>query len=294
MNRKKIAAILLATAAVLPSVVACTSVPAGSQGVLVDSVGDPKVSGCQGPETMEFHPFSDVNTYPSRQISWEATGEKDSEAKPTRVTSNAKEPAELDVPYIITFDMAGGCDQLKEFYREFGTKYSDWNGLLRYVVGQPAENVVVTTAQRYTWREIWNDDVVRAEFQKALADALPEVSKARTNGKVYFVNFQVMVMKPTLVSEQLRNYIAADQENQANAKAIEAKGVAEANAQKAAAEARTKQAEAEVAQARAEAEKKRAEIAGYPDVESYLRAQCIEKSPCTPWPSPIIAGAPAR
>lgn len=293
MNRKRFAALAIAVAAILPSAVACTSVPAGSQGVLVDTVGDPKVSGCQGPETLEFHPAADVKTYPSRQISWEATGEKDSEAKPTRVTSNAKEPAELDVPYVITFDMAANCDQLKEFYREFGTKYSDWNGLIRYVVGQPAENVVVTTAQKYTWREIWNDDKVRLEFQNALAAALPGVSKARTNGKEYFVNFQVMVMKPTLISEKLRESINAEQESQAKAKAIESQGVAEANAQKAAAEARTKQAEAEVAQARAEAEKQRAEIAGYPDVESYLKAKSIERG-LTIYPSPVIAGAPAR
>ena len=195
------------------------------------------------------------------------------------------------MPYIITFDLAANCDQLKEFYREFGTKYPDWNNLLRYVVGQPAENVVVSTAQQFTWRQIWNDDVIRAKFQQALTEALPKASQARTNGKTYFSNFQVTVMKPTLVSDQLRNAIAAEQEGQANAKAIEAKGVAEANAQKAAAEARTAQAEAEVKQAQAEAEKRRAEIAGYPDVDSYLRAQAIEKG-ITPWPSPIIAGSP--
>lgn len=279
----------VAAAFVLPGAVACTTVPAGQTGVLVDSLGSPTVSGCQGPETMEWHPASDVHTYPSRQISWDATGAKDSETHPTRVTSNAKEPAELDVPYVITFDLAANCDQMKEFYREFGTKFGNWDDLLRYVVGQPAENVVVSSAQGFTWREIWNDEQVRIEFQKALAKALPEASKARTNGKAYFTNFQVTVMKPTLISESLRNSIASEQEGQAKAKAIEATGIAEANANKAAADARAAQAKAEAAQAEAEAAKQRATIAGYPDVETYLKAKAIERG-ITPYPSPIIAG----
>ncbi len=48
----------------------------------------------------------------------------------------------------VTFDLTSDCDKLKEFHREFGTKYSGWlnsdgtvsegwKSLLRYVVGQP-------------------------------------------------------------------------------------------------------------------------------------------------------------
>ncbi|ASR86031.1 hypothetical protein SEQ_HALENA_48 [Mycobacterium phage Halena] len=292
MNRKKLATFALAAAVVAP-VVACTTVGPGETAVMVDSFGAPTVSGCQGPETFEFTPMSDAVKYPSRQISWDATGAEGAEAPPTRVTSNAAEPAELDVPYVITFDLTADCDELIEFHREFGTKYPDWHSLLRYVVGQPAENTVVSIAQKYTWAEIWNDDAKRVEFQKALTDTLPKATAARTNGKEFFKNFQVTVMKPVLLNDGLKNAIDIKQQAIAQAEADKARKVADAEAAEAAAKAREAQARAEKATAEAEAAKKREELSGYPNFDDYLREKAVEKG-ITPWPAPIIAGAPAR
>jgi hypothetical protein len=85
-----------------------------------------------------------------------------------------------------------------------------WVNLLRYVVAQPAEQVLISVAQKYPWREIWNDEKVRIEFQNALRDALPGASKARTDGREFFTNFQVTVMKPDPVDDGLKEAIIAE------------------------------------------------------------------------------------
>ncbi len=297
MNRKRIGQVAAAVVAVVVGGVilsSCsTQVGPGQTAVKVDDYlvipADPKVDGCIEPENSAFNPPGGFKAYryPSRQISWDATGSPDSEAPPTIVVSNASAPAELQVPVVITFDLTTNCDMLMDFHRDFGTKYqgwldddglvtTGWVNLLRYVIGQPAEQVLISVAQKYTWREIWNDEKVRIEFQNALRDALPGASKARTDGREFFTNFQVTVMKPDPVDEGLKEAIIAEQKAIADARAAEAKGVADANAARAKAEAEKTAAQAQTELARQQALQKQAEIAGYPSADDYLRAKAIE------------------
>ncbi|ASR86977.1 hypothetical protein SEA_NICHOLAS_48 [Mycobacterium phage Nicholas] len=310
MNRKRIAAFAVAALAVLPIVACSTSVPAGVTAVKVEDYAfiptDPTVEGCIKPETNEYNPIGGFKAYmyPARQISYDALDAPDAEAPATVVVSNASAPAELKVPVTVTFDLTQDCEQLKNFHRDFGTKYQGWlnddgtvsqgwKDLLNYVVGQPLQNTLVSIAQKYEWRKIWNDEAVRVEFQNALRETLPKVSRDRTDGVDYFTNFQVTVMKPDPVDANLKSAIIAEQNSIAQARAAEAKGVADANAAKAKAEADVAAAVAQTKVAEQEALKRAAEIRGYPDVDSYLKAVAIEKG-ITPWPSPVIAGAPAR
>ncbi|OYN81707.1 SPFH domain-containing protein [Mycolicibacterium sphagni] len=310
MKRNKIVALAMAGAAAVTLSACSTSVPAGSQAVKVDTYAviptDPTVEGCIKPEQNEWNPPGgfDAYLYPSRQISFDASDDKDAEAPSTVVVSNAEAPAELKVPVTVTFDLTQDCEKLKQFHRDFGTKYQGWlteegavtqgwKDLLNYVIGQPLRNTLVSIAQKYPWREIWNDEKIRIEFQNALTQTLPQVSKDRTNGVEYFTNFQVTVMKPDPVDGGLKSAIVAEQQAIAQAKATEAQGVSAANAAKATADAQVAQAEAQTKVAVQEALKRKAEISGYPDVDAYLKAQAITKG-ITPWPSPVIAGAPAR
>jgi len=201
--------------------------------------------------------------------------------------ANRFAPAELKVPVSVTFDLTTDCGKLMNFHRDFGTKYQGWlNGdgsvslgwknLLRYVVGQPLQNTLVSVAQKYTWRQIWNDEKVRIEFQNALRDTLPQATKNRTNGEEYFTNFQVTVMKPDPVDPNLKAAITAEQQAIADANAVKAKGVADAEAAKAKADADVSAAQAQTELARQRALQKQAEIAGYPSIDAYLRAKAIE------------------
>lgn len=283
--------------------VGCSSVGAGQQAVEVDSWGDPTVSGCAKEETQVGTMTVDLYRYPARQISWDANNDPGAERGPYVALSNPSDQAEMSIPLTITADLTTDCDKLKQFHRDYGTKYqawldddgttSDgWTKLLTYVISQPAEQAVIAVTQKYPWQKVWNDEAVRAEYKAALQDQLPKQSAARTGGTDYFTNFTVTVGKPSPTDQRLRDAAALQQSSQAEANAAQTKATADANARKAAAEADLAAAKAETATAQQEALKKQAEISGYPDVESYLRAQCIKVAPnCTPWPQPIIAGA---
>lgn len=305
---KKIAVSIAAVSALLAGCQAA-QVGAGQEGILVDDYAmiptAPEVFGCQNPETNQNYWNVRIFKYPTRQISFDANEDPNAERHSYVVVSNASAPAEMKVPVTVTFDLTSDCEALKEFHRNFGTKYlpqgqdevvvdqtSEWVDLLNYVIGQPLEQTLIPISQKYQWREIWNDEKVRTEYRDALQAKLPEEAKARTNGKEYFSNFRVTVGKPDPVDAGLKQAIINEQNAIANARATEAQGVADANARKAKADADVQAAVAETKVAEQEALTRAAQIKGYPDVESYLRAACIKVAPaCTPWPQPIIAGA---
>lgn len=257
----------------------------GTVGVVKDDYvmipTDPKLIDCIPSQTTKNEFSNDVYYYPSRQISWDATGDHGSERKPYVVVSSKEAPAELNVPVTVTFDMTSNCDLLKKFHAQLGTKYSAWmvddgnNGLktsqgwtdlLDFVVGQPTNNTLIRLSQTYTWQQIWNDDSVRTTFQQTLQKELPDAVKSRCDGETYFTNFQVVVGKPDPVDPKLKDAIAQQQTS-----------VAQANAAKQAADAQVATAEAQTKVAQQEALQKQAEIAGYPSVEAYLQALAIEK-----------------
>lgn len=295
-------AILIASA-LTATLTACSSVGAGQQAVEVDSWGSPTVSGCVKEESQVGTMTVDLYRYPARAISWDANNDDGAERGPYQALSVSTDQAEMAIPMTITFDLTTDCDKLKQFHRDYGTKYQGWlnddgsvsegwKQLLAYTVSQPAEQAVIGITQKYPWQKVWNDEAVRDEYKNALQERLPKESAARTGGVEYFTNFVVTVGKPWPTDQRLRDAMALQQSSQAEANAKQTQLTAEADAQKAAAisqrDAAIAQRDAEIAKAQVKA----AEIAGYPDVEAYLRAQCIEKAPaCTPWPQPIIAGA---
>jgi hypothetical protein len=313
---KRIAATLAISAAALS---ACTTIGVGQQAVKVDSWGAPEVNGCAGESSTVSWFGNDVYRFPARQITWDANNEPGAERGPYTAMSKPASPplapgvapddnfstgqAEMAIPVTITFDLTTDCDKLKDFYRDYATQDSGWIDkdtgtsegwvkLLTRVISQPADQAVIVITQRYPWQKVWNNEAVRKEYVDALQSQLPKETAARTGGVEYFKNFRVTVGKPYPTSEELRKNAELIQTNQAAADAKRTQLTADADAQKAAAEsqraAAVAQKDAEIAKAQIVA----AQIAGYPDVESYLRAMCIEKAPnCTPWPQPIIAGA---
>ncbi|QFG14289.1 hypothetical protein PBI_TOURACH_51 [Mycobacterium phage Tourach] len=316
MNRKKIATLALAGLVALPIVGCSTQIPAGQKAVKVEDYAiiptAPELIGCQDPETSAYNPIGGYETYPypTRLINYDMTGERDqsgnliAEAEATVVVSNAKAPAELRVPIQLTFDMTSDCDALQDFHREIATQYSAWLNddgsvsagyldMLRNIVGLPAQQTLIKTAQKYTWREIWNDENVRVEFQNALRETLPETVKARTGGREYFNNFTVVVGKPTPVDQNLVNAITAEQSALAEAQAREAKGVADAKAAEAQANAEVTSAEAQTKVAQEKAKQRQAEVSGYPSEDTYLKQKAIDAG-ITPWPAPIVTGMPVR
>lgn len=297
MNKK----LIIATAFTAISLTACSSVGAGQQAVEVDSWGDPTVSGCVKEETQTGTMTVDLYRFPARQITWDANNDPGAERGPYVALSNSSDQAEMAVPVTLTFDLTTDCEKLKSFYRDYATKDSGWLNddgtssdgwikLLTYTVSQPAEQAVIAITQKYPWQAVWNDDKVRGEYKAALQARLPKDTAARTGGVEYFDNFQITVGKPFPTDQRLREAAALRQSSQAEADAERTRLTAQADAQK---DAAVSQRDAAIAQRDAEVAKAQivaAQIAGYPDVEAYLRALAIDKG-ISPWPSPIIAGA---
>ncbi len=244
---------------------------------------------CIGPAQTKNEAFNEVFKFPARQIAWNATN--DQNAKPNRgpyvVVASAKAPAEMDVPVSVTFDLTQDCDKLKKFYSEFAAGYNGtlnedgsesdgWKALVNHVIGQPLQDTLNGVAQNYPWQDIWNNEEVRTKFREEIDRQLPAASKARTNGAEYFSNFQVTVLKPTPVNQDLKNAIEAQQAAVQRAQALQASGVAEANAARAKAEAEVATAEAQTRVAEQNALQQQAKIKGFGSVDAWLRAYAVE------------------
>lgn len=291
-------------AALAASLVSCADVSAGQQAVEVDSYGDPTVSDCAKEETQVSTWTVDLYRYPARQVSWDASD--DPNATPERGPYDvlSKDQTYMKIPVTIQMDLTTDCEKLKQFHRDYGTKYQGWlnddgttsegwKDLLTYVISQPAEIALTSISRNFDYQQIWNDETVRVEYQKQLLDQLPKESARRTGGVEYFTNFRVDVLKPYPAEERVRK--AKSDEISAAAEANTKKITAEsdANAREAAAKAEERANTAEAAAQRAEAAKKQAEIAGFgtgPEaVDAWLKSLCIEKAPaCTPWPQPVF------
>lgn len=284
--------------------VGCSNVAAGQQAVEVDSWGDPTVSGCAAEESQVGTWTVDLYKYPARQISWDASDDPNVQPERGPYDVLSKDQTYMKVPVSIQFDMTNDCELLKQFHRDYGTKYQGWlnddgttsdgwKNLLANVISQPTEIALTAISRNYNYEQIWNEEKIRVEYQKLLLGELPKESARRTGGVEYFSNFRVDVLKPYPADERIRNAKSNEISAAAEANTKKITAEADANARKAAAVAGEQAALAEAAQERAEAEKKKAEIAGFgtgPEaVEAWNKATCIEKAPaCTPYPAPVF------
>lgn len=272
---------ILAALFALVALVGCSQYNTQSDQVALEYNGhvlwpaDKKFLACHEGGKQEFTGSGNDFVYlPTNQRSYDATGAEGSERGPFTVVSD--DNAELRVPISVTFYLKSDCDNLREFYETVGRKYgvgmegnetnAGWARMLDFVIQPPLDVTLDRVAQKYDWREIWNNEEIRVEFEQAIKESLPNQVKQRTNGKEFFTNFNVLVQKPDPVDEGLKQAIVAEQ-----------KGVAEANAALAKANADKAAADAQVFVAEAQARARAAEITGYGSPDDYNKARAIEK-----------------
>lgn len=167
---KKIIGLLAAT---LLAIAGCSTYTTGPDEVAIHQDGGPiagkSIKGCQDPGVKEYDNFADAHfSYPSRQVTWDFTNAEKGEADPVSVTDS--EGVTLHVPGITTFSLNIECENLKEFHRRIGLKYEaytkeGWNDMLRAYMGNPLEKALDQASQRYTWRELLQDEKVRDEWE---------------------------------------------------------------------------------------------------------------------------------
>lgn len=300
----------------------CSQVQPGVQAIEQDSWGAPTLGACDKQQTNPGTTSVNLLRFPDRQITWDASDDKDHErgpylalskpASPPLAPGQAPDPdfstgqTEMAIPVTLTFYLTTDCDKLKDFYTNYatqdGAKLDDdgnvtdgWIKMMNRVISQPAQQAVLRITQKYPWQKVWNNEQVRTEYQQALTADLQKEAATRTGGKEFFTNFTVTVLKPYPTDKTLVDAVNAQQSSQAQANADQTKATADANARKASAQADTDAATAEVAAKNAEAAKQQAEINGFGGIDAYLRNLCITTQGCTMYgPSPIIAGAPAH
>lgn len=254
--------------------------------------------GCVEPGTKDFNGPGDKHyVYPIDLRSYDATGGEASEANPISVVSNEGEI--LNVPVTVSFYLKSDCETLRSFHETIGDKYDayndggktsgGWRNLLDYAVGQPLNTTLDRVAQGQTWRDLYNNEELRAEIENQVAKQIPGLIQKQTGNKQFFEKFQVTVQKPTPANQALLDSIAQQQAAIEAGKAQEAKAIADGRARQAEAKAQEDAAKstlaarrAEKAVADAEAAKRRAEIAGYGSADEYNKAKCIEAG-CNPY-----------
>jgi len=240
-----------------------------------------KFQGCLDPSSRSgFDPGDKYIGYPTRQVSYDATGGSGAESAAFTVVS--KDNAELRVPVTVTFNLITTCDTLRKFHETLGARFAagfdpsgtsadapdGWRNLLNYVIGKPLDTTLDRVAQNYTWRQVWNDPQVKAALEKEVNANIDDLV-ARQAGGEFFENFNVLIMKPDPVDPGLKQSIADEQAN-----------IAQANAQTAKAKADEATAKAQERLARAQARTKEAEIRGFGGIDNYLRYQCITTPTC--------------
>lgn len=258
------------------------------------------LEGCLGPSQTKNTFTSKTFKYPAHNISWAARDDGAHERGPYVVTSSSKSPAHVLVPVVVSFDLTQDCNLLMKFHQEYATKYNGWlnddgsesdgwKNLVDFVVGQPIQSTLLRLAQDYTWQELWNNVDAITAFQTALDKELPGATKAQTGGTAFFTNFRVTVFKPEPENKGLTAAIEQTQQGVQEAQATQAKGVAEANAQKAQADAQLAAAVSQTQVALQDAKKQQAYIDGWGGPENALKHELIEKGG-NPWQAPMLIG----
>jgi len=248
-----------------------------------------------------YDPGDKYYGYPTRQISYDATGGEDSESQPFTVVST--DNAELRVPATVTFRLQTDCKTLRKFHETVGARFNaafggsdkssdfsrDWIRMLNFVIGKPLDQALDRAAQGYTWRELWNDPAVKQKVEAEVSSSLKTLVDRQADGD-FFDDFSVLIQKPDPTNPALKDAVAEEQAAvaQANSEAAKAK------AQEAQAQADAAKARAQIAVAQAEAAKKRAEIQGYGGPDNYRCIYLADKGLNCAQPVYVFGGTAPR
>lgn len=276
---------------------ACSTVSTEPDQVGLHYEGGPfsakKYSSFVDPSKREvFGPGDKTYIYPAGQRSYDATGGAESEHPP--FTSSSRDSVELATPMSVTFELNTDTATLRRFHEQIGIKYSafydddpdtpeskiskGWWNMLNFYMGQSLDTTVDRVLAGFDWRQSYNDPAVRVQIQNEVQKDLPILVSQKMGGQ-YFQTFAVQVQRPVPTNGQLRDNIAAAQ-NQ----------VAQAQAAKAKADADLATANAQIAVQKAEANKKKADISAYGSVAEYNKAQAIAQGINPYQPTYIVTG----
>jgi hypothetical protein len=160
--------------------------------------GTTSIEGCVMPGQRAWQDLNDMGVaYPASQRTFRFATTEGSESGPITVTS--KDPLDLGVEGVATFDLNRDCKVLKEFHERIGKKYAaetadGWNAMLKDYVRQPVERALDAASKEYDWRNLYSGKDKQAWETKVAALATQFVGEQA--GAAFFVNFRFTLQQP--------------------------------------------------------------------------------------------------
>lgn len=276
---KRIALALFATLALILGISGCSSVSTAPDQVALHyeggSFSSKKFKNCVDPSTKDWNGPGDMHyTYPASQRNFVFS--KSGDADGPVIEFVTRDGIEMKVEGVTNFLLDTRCETLREFHELIGNRYAaymdgdtsseGWLRMLNVYIYRPLDTAIDRAAQGYTYQELYLDPSKKAAWEKDVVDALPALVDRQTDGEEdFFKNFAVTLQKPEPPASIKQALV--DQQAQ----------VAKANAAKAKADAEVAQAQAETQVAQERAKQREAEIAGYGNIDAYLKAKAIER-----------------
>lgn len=233
-----------------------------------------RFDSCVGTSTRAFDgPFDKHFSYPASQRNFNFSGGAGSDSEPFTIVS--RDGIEMAVGGVANFLLNTDCKTLQKFHELIGNRYraymdgedvSDgWRTMLSVYLGKPLDTAMDRAAQKYNWRDLYNNPETKAAWEKEVVEQLPVLVDRQTDGEEdFFQNFALTISKPD-PPQALKDAVTAEQTQVAQARAAEAKAAADRLA-----------AQAQIAVQRAEAAKisEKVKVLG---VDGYLKQLAIEK-----------------
>ena len=203
----------------------------------------------------------------------------------------SKDGIEMTVYGVANFLLATECQTLRQFHDLIGNRYgaylnddgsrsAGWtNKVLPIYVGKPLNTAIDRASQAYNYKALYNDPNVKAQWERDVLAALPELVNRQTDGdEDFFINFALTLEKPE-PPQSIKDALLKEQSD-----------VASANARKAEAEAQEAAAQAQIAVEKANAAQIR-ELVKVLGLNGYLRKLAIEngQNPFQPQTDSLIA-----
>ncbi|GAB2734286.1 SPFH domain-containing protein [Nocardioides pakistanensis] len=170
------------------------------------------------------------------------------------ITFVTKDGIEMTVTGVANFMLNTDCSALNQFHDLIGNRYaaymngnersSGWSDkVLPIYIGRPLDTATDRAGQNYTYIELYTDPNKKAQWERDVIEALPDLVNRQTDGDVsFFENFAITLQKPE-PPQSIKDELVKQQAAVAKAKAAEA----EATAREAAANAQIAVEKAEAA-----------------------------------------------
>lgn len=153
---------------------------------------------CVNPGVREWNgPGDETYIYPAGQRNYQFLADGSGEMGAIDVLT--KNQASVTVEGVISFELTGDCDKLREFHERVGAQH-EWNQLLTIYMAQPIKDLITEATLNFTWEELTRDETKRQEWSKLVTERLNPRINHTINGE-YFKVLSVTLQKPKLNAE---------------------------------------------------------------------------------------------